>query len=373
MKFGRNQAICISGESGAGKTEAAKLCLSFMTEIMDEPPSEVHQMKLKDKILATSPILEAFGNATTYKNDNSSRFGKYFTIYTDWEKNRKKLNILGAEISIYLLEKCRVTQSSKSNERNYHIFYALCRFAPKEMLSKYKLLNSKDKCDMSKFNYLNKTDRYQVDKVNDSVILEEVIKAFTTLNFSTEEVDGVWRALSIILNLGNCVIDDSNFSEGYRACHFQSNSYLSNVLNLLEIDIDFLEKSICNRKIVDPNTNDVIWSPIKKAKCQAIIDSMAKALYKRLYHFINKKCNETIMPESMISNKQMYKRIGMLDIFGFENFDINSLEQFCINYTNEKLQHLYIRNIFINEKEIFRKEGLIDYIRVINYVDNENI
>lgn len=157
-----NQAICISGESGAGKTESAKRCMAFLTKMKSRRQSSIGSIPIEEKILACNPLLEAFGNAKTFRNDNSSRFGKYTILYLS--KNTKKVK--GASIENYLLEKSRICVQSKE-ERNYHIFYALCRCAPKEKLEKLKLLNDDGTCNMTKFNYLNQSGIYECKKIDD--------------------------------------------------------------------------------------------------------------------------------------------------------------------------------------------------------------
>ena len=178
FKLNQNQAICISGESGAGKTESTKNCLEFITKLNKQRRSTTF-VPIEQKIMACNPILEAFGNSKTFRNDNSSRFGKYTTLFI----HKKKKSIKGASIENYLLEKSRIVKIAES-ERNYHIFYAMCRYFPKEKLREYRLLDKEDEgCDMEQFNFLNQSGVYQTPKVNDQEFYDDVCQAFRVFYF----------------------------------------------------------------------------------------------------------------------------------------------------------------------------------------------
>jgi myosin heavy subunit len=173
FKLRQNQAICISGESGAGKTESTKRCLAFITTLNKQRRS-TNFVPIEQKIMACNPILEAFGNAKTFRNDNSSRFGKYTTLYI----HKQKKSIKGAAIENYLLEKSRIVKIGPE-ERNYHIFYAMCRFFPQEKLQEYKLTEDvTSSCSMNEFYFLNQSGVYQTPKVDDNEFYEDVCKAF---------------------------------------------------------------------------------------------------------------------------------------------------------------------------------------------------
>lgn len=173
FKLKQNQAICISGESGAGKTESTKRCLAFITTLNKQTRSSTF-VPIEQKIMACNPILEAFGNAKTFRNDNSSRFGKYTTLFIE----KKKKSIQGASIENYLLEKSRIVKIG-TEERNYHIFYAMCRFFPQDKLKQYKLADEdEDACTMDEYYFLNQSGVYQTAKVDDNEFYEDVCKAF---------------------------------------------------------------------------------------------------------------------------------------------------------------------------------------------------
>lgn len=173
FKTGVNQAVCISGESGAGKTECTKRCLAFITGL-NQGRQSTNFVPIEQKIMACNPILEAFGNAKTFRNDNSSRFGKYTTLYI----HKKKKSIKGAAVENYLLEKSRIVKIA-TEERNYHIFYAMCRYFPKDRLAQYHLLSEEDEeCDMGKFFFLNQSGVYTTPKVDDQEFYDDVNRAF---------------------------------------------------------------------------------------------------------------------------------------------------------------------------------------------------
>lgn len=360
---GMNQAICISGESGAGKTECTKRCLEFITNLKTESKSLV-KLPIEDKIMNCNPVLEAFGNAKTFRNDNSSRFGKYTILYV----HKEKKSVKGASIENYLLEKSRITSLGKE-ERNYHIFYALCRFAPKDMLGRYKLLNDNGECDMKSFKYLNQSGVYDTPRVDDLEFYTEVNKAFYGLEFTEVQKDAIWRLLSTVLNLGNLELDESEYVEGSKPCKIKKNKSWRNVIELLEINENDFEMALTHKELKVANTTTT--SPLSPAKSQNNIDSMAKEFYNRLFNWIVQKLNTVLKPDN--PNDPSFATIGVLDIFGFEIFEKNSIEQFFINYANERLQGLYIEYIFKNECSIFEEEGLGEFTANIQYTDNKPI
>ena len=363
------QAICISGESGAGKTYYTRKCMSFLTSLQDHAsPGAVKKAtekvtKIEDKILGCNPIMEAFGNAKTIKNNDSSRFGKYFIMYV----NKQTKRIEGAEIKTYLLEKSRVViQGAK--ERNYHVFYALLKHLESEELKRLGFKEGDDEIDLSKFSYLNKSGCYEARKAGtgkdiDPGTFESIIKSFDMLKFEADEKDGIMKVLSAILNFGNVDFDESTYQEGESPCSFKSSEYLTRGLQALGLEKKALERAITVKK------SKLFETPRSINDCENIRDAMSKELFSRLFSWLIQKLNQTLLP----SNPKKYFKIGILDIFGFEDFYINSLEQFCINYTNEKLQNLYISYVFKAEKEIFKEEGLADYITLIDYTDNQPV
>jgi myosin-5 len=359
----QNQAICISGESGAGKTECTKKCLEFITQLKGESRSLTF-VPIEQKILSCNPILEAFGNAKTFRNDNSSRFGKYTVLFIE----RHKKNVRGASIQNYLLEKSRITNLAKE-ERNYHIFYAMCRFMPAKKMQKYHLLGSNGRCNLEDFNYLNQSSIFEVPKVNDQEFYEDVCKGFNDLNFHKEQKDAIWRILASVLLIGNFTVDGSTFQEGSKSCSIKKDNNWSKVGQLLEGDLQSFEEAL-TYKVIKVGTT-VTKSPLSPSKVRTYIDTLTRELYNRMFNWIVKKLNITLLPKNL--QDPSFLTIGVLDIFGFEIFAKNSLEQMFINYANERLQGLYVDYIFKNECRIFEEEGLGKYTSLIVYKDNKSL
>lgn len=347
-----SQVILISGESGAGKTETAKHVIRFLTSVSHENSSEIEQ-----KILSCSPILEAFGNAKTVRNDNSSRFGKFVKLYYDSSKSQ----IISASIESFLLEKTRVVKHN-DGERNYHIFYLLGKHAPAGLIEDLGLAQGKS-FDFQDFYYTKgETD---AGTVNDKEFYSELIQAFQVNSFAQNEVNYIWRILGAILSLGNVEFDSSEYNEN-TPCKILSKTqiYFENCARLLEIASEdiynalvFITRNIGNKEIK---------SPLDEENCEALRDTMAKYLYDRLFAWIIRKLNLGLKGREG-------NFIGILDIYGFEVFAQNGFEQFCINYANEKLQQLSNDYIFKSEQEELRKEGLDVYTNSVSYVDNQEI
>lgn len=355
----QKQAICISGESGAGKTYGTRLCMAFITSLFEDEDagkSGENDVPIEDKILASNPVMESFGNAKTVRNDNSSRFGKYFIMFVD----RKDKRIKGAEVRNYLLEKSRIVIQAKG-ERNYHVFYCVLGFMTEDQLKKYKY-----KRDPSIYEYLKCSGCYTIPKesVDDEEFFRDLCSSFNNLGFQQEEQDAIWKILSCVLNLGNIPIDTSTYEDSVTPCKLTKNEYLDNVLELLGVDIEGLEKAITQS--VRIFNGEEVATPRSPAQCESIRDALAKDLFNNTFNWIVRKLNLTLLPE----NPSQYTSIGLLDIFGFEDFDINSIEQFCINYTNERLQNLYIECVFETEKKVFREEGLGSATDLIQYKSN---
>ena len=378
----RNQAVCISGESGAGKTVGTKLCMAFITGLFP-PEDESEIIPIEDRILDCNPILESFGNAKTVRNDNSSRFGKYFIMYV----SRKDKHIKGAEIKNYLLEKSRIVVQAET-ERNYHVFYCILKYMEPARLKQYGYANNGDATDMKQFNYLRKSKCYDVPTVNDREFYDDTCNSFNRLNFDKEEQDAVFKMIATTLNLGNVDIDPSCWVEGDNPCGLISSGYLDRVLDNLGLNdhkSQFIS-GIVSKRVITPDKK-VIMTPRSPAQAEGIKDALAKDIFNNVFNWIVRKLNNNLLPKkdddgndfnlAGMSNlerserlKKEYLTVGLLDIFGFEDFQVNSIEQFCINYTNEKLQNLYISYVFKAERTIFEQEGLAEFLTMIKYTDN---
>jgi myosin-5 len=353
----KDQAICISGESGAGKSHSTRLCLSFITQLMSDK-SNSGEITIEDKIMGCNPIMESFGNAKTIRNNDSSRFGKYFLLFVDL----KSKQIKGSKIENYLLEKSRVVGPSE-NERNYHIFYAVLKNMTSEEQEKYMFSDS-GKADMNEYPYLSKSGCYSVREIDDERIYNDVKESFNRLGFTPDEQAAVWKILSIILNLSKVQIDPSTYDEGTKPCSIVDSIYMERVLKLFNFKKENLVEGLCYKKLTAE-----VSQIITPTQCEGIKDALAKDLFNSLFNWLILKMNVTLLPPS----KEQLPSIGLLDIFGFEDFTINSMEQLCINYTNEKLQKLYIYCVFIAEKRIFDEEGLGQHSDKIKTNENTEV
>lgn len=363
MEQKQNQAICISGESGSGKTESTKRCLEFITQIKSSGKS-VYKISIEDQILRCNPLLECLGNAKTQVNDNSSRFGKYTVLYID----KIKKNVRGASIQNYLLEKSRVTNLGKE-ERTYHIFYCMCRFMSSDLRSKYLLNNDGNQCRLELFKYLNKSSIFETPKINDEEFYEDVVNSLKFLEFRENEQEAFWKILITVLYIGNLEIDESSYIQGSKSCLIRKDINFEKVVKLLGVDREAFEKGLTYRMI--KIQSETSWIPMTPEKVKTTIDTLARELYNRLFNWIIKRLNKTLFPKSF--EETNYLTIGILDIFGFEIFKVNSLEQLFINFANERLQGLYIDYIFKNECKIFVDEGLGQYTSLIVYKDNKPV
>lgn len=312
------QAICISGESGAGKSYGTRKCMEFITGLFNEldGPGEEGEIPMEDKIMNCNVILEAFGNAKTVMNNDSSRFGKYFILMVD----KADKHIKGAQIKSYLLEKSRVNTQAVG-ERNYHVFYAVVQYMEEELLQKYLFCGEGESVDMEEFNYFKKSKCFEVPEINDKRIFEKVSSFFFKLGFSPEEQDSVYRTLSAVLNIGNLEIDDSDYEQGGSGfCKFVQNKYYDRVLSLLGVDEKGFNEGCCakSRTFMEGTT----LTPRSKPGCENIRDALAKDLFNNCFTWIVKKLNVSLAP----TKKARFTTIGLLDIFGFEDFKVNSIE-----------------------------------------------
>ncbi|KAL1548316.1 myosin-8-like [Salvia divinorum] len=350
IKEDLSQAILVSGESGAGKTESTKSLMTYLAYMGGSVGVE-GKRTVEQQVLESSPVLEAFGNAKTVRNNNSSRFGKFVEIQFN---NRGRIS--GAAIRTYLLERSRVCQVSNP-ERNYHCFYMLCA-APAQDVEKYKLGNPRD------FHYLNQSNCYELDGVDDSKEYLITRRAMDIVGISPEEQDGIFRVVAAILHLGNVEFGKGSDGDASHPKDDQSRFHLKTVAELLMCDEQCLEDSLCKRMMV--TRDETITKSLNATDAAVSRDALAKIVYSRLFDWLVDKINNSIGQDS--TSKLL---IGLLDIYGFESFKTNSFEQFCINLTNEKLQQHFNQHVFKMEQEEYTKEE-IDW-SYIEFVDNQDI
>ncbi|XP_048336630.2 myosin-6 isoform X1 [Ziziphus jujuba] len=349
MNEGISQSILVSGESGAGKTESTKLLMRYLAYMGGRAAAEGRTVE--QQVLESNPVLEAFGNAKTVRNNNSSRFGKFVEIQFD-----RGGRISGAAIRTYLLERSRVCQVSDP-ERNYHCFYMLCS-APQEDVQKYKL------GPPSTFHYLNQSNCYKLDGVDDTKEYIETRRAMDIVGISSAEQDAIFQVVAAILHLGNIEFSKGKEIDSSVPKDEKSWFHLRTAAELLMCDAKALEDSLCKRVIVTRDETITKWLDPDSAVVSR--DALAKVVYSRLFDWLVEKINSSIGqdPDSKFL-------IGVLDIYGFESFKTNSFEQFCINLTNEKLQQHFNQHVFKMEQEEYSKEE-IDW-SYIEFVDNQDI
>ncbi|XP_029937020.1 unconventional myosin-Ib isoform X4 [Myripristis murdjan] len=333
----KDQCILITGESGAGKTEASKLVMSYVAAVCGKG-QEVN--KVKEQLLQSNPVLEAFGNAKTVRNDNSSRFGKYMDIEFDF-----KGDPLGGVISNYLLEKSRVVKQPRG-ERNFHIFYQLLSGASEDTLKKLKLGR-----DFSKYNYLS-LDSATVNGLDDAANFRTVRNAMQIVGFMEDEVQSVLELVAAVLKLGNIEFKPESRCNGFDESRVKDKNDLKEMCELLGIEQSVLERAFSYRTV--EAKMEKVSTTLNVAQAYYARDALAKNLYSRLFSWLVTRINESIKAQA----KTRHKVMGVLDIYGFEIFEDNSFEQFIINYCNEKLQQIFIELTLREEQEEYVREGI---------------
>ena len=330
LKFNKNQTILVSGESGAGKTYSARSIIKYLTCLSK------NKSDIEDKVVQSNPILEAFGNAKTLRNDNSSRFGKFIKVQI------KNYSIVGCNIETYLLEKIRLL-NQEENERNFHIFYQILSNDISKF--KYHLL------DAENYKFLN----YKFIKcrdIDDAKEFTDLMRAFKIMGFNADTVDNILKIVASVLHLGNIIFDDDGNIKG--------NNEINIVCQLLGLEKQCLIESLCYRYLKTGNEN--IRIKMNKEESMNALNSLVMKLYENTFNYIVAAINEKL-------NTDCNSFVGILDIFGFETFEKNYFEQFCINYTNETLQEHFNKYIFKLEQHEYDLEG-IDWTH-ITFPDNK--
>ncbi|XP_047300393.1 unconventional myosin-VIIb isoform X3 [Homo sapiens] len=343
----RDQCCIISGESGAGKTETTKLILQFLATISGQ-----HSW-IEQQVLEANPILEAFGNAKTIRNDNSSRFGKYIDIYFN-----PSGVIEGARIEQFLLEKSRVCRQAPE-ERNYHIFYCMLMGVSAEDKQLLSLGTP------SEYHYLTMGNCTSCEGLNDAKDYAHIRSAMKILQFSDSESWDVIKLLAAILHLGNVGFMASVF-ENLDASDVMETPAFPTVMKLLEVQHQELRDCLIKHTILI--RGEFVTRSLNIAQAADRRDAFVKGIYGHLFLWIVKKINAAIFTPPAQDPKNVRRAIGLLDIFGFENFENNSFEQLCINFANEHLQQFFVQHVFTMEQEEYRSENISwDYI---HYTDN---
>uniref|UniRef100_A0A8C7VKC1 Osteoclast-stimulating factor 1 n=1 Tax=Oncorhynchus mykiss TaxID=8022 RepID=A0A8C7VKC1_ONCMY len=329
-----NQCVIISGESGAGKTVAAKYIMGYISKVSGGGDKVQH---VKDIILQSNPLLEAFGNAKTVRNNNSSRFGKYFEIQFSRGGEPD-----GGKISNFLLEKSRVV-SQNENERNFHVYYQLIEGANPQQKEALGIMTP------DYYNYLNQSGTYKVDGTNDSKDFQETMEAMHVIGIPVAHQAQALQIIAGILHLGNI-----SFIEAGNYGKVESTDLLAFPAYLLGVDPTRLQDKLTSRKMDSKwgGKSESIDVTLNQEQATYTRDALAKALYTRLFDYLVEAINKAIQkPHEEYS-------IGVLDIYGFEIFQRNGFEQFCINFVNEKLQQIFIELTLKAEQEEYVQEGI---------------
>ena len=346
--LGLSQSIMCSGESGAGKTESTKHLLRYLT---DSYGGGGETTDLESRILAANPLLESFGNAKTTRNNNSSRFGKFVELHFN-----KNALVIGAYIEHYLLEKSRCI-SQTAEERNYHVFYRMCKGAPENMKKALNL--SSDVTDYEYMKHGKTADVEGLDDVKDFAVME---KSMTDCGMEAKEKSNAFRISAAVLHIGQLILGESG--DGC-AINGDCKATLGGLSAMLGLDADAVEKAICFKTISIAGSESAKGMTTEQAMYGR--DALGKALYSKLFDWIVERCNICFpYPKAKSVNY-----IGILDIAGFEYFQVNSFEQFSINYCNEKLQQFFNERVLKDEQELYVKESI--KFKEVEYVDNEDV
>ncbi|XP_061510859.1 myosin heavy chain, muscle isoform X16 [Anopheles gambiae] len=334
-----NQSMLITGESGAGKTENTKKVIAYFATIGASGKKDENAEKkgsLEDQVVQTNPVLEAFGNAKTVRNDNSSRFGKFIRIHFTGSGK-----LAGADIETYLLEKARVI-SQQTLERSYHIFYQIMSGSVKGLKEMCFLSN-----DIYDYNSVSQ-GKITIPNVDDGEECLLTDEAFNVLGFTQEEKDNIYRITSAVMHMGRMQFKQKGREEQAEADGTEDGD---RVAKLLGVGTDDLYKNLLKPRI--KVGNEFVTKGQNKDQVTNSVGALCKGIFDRLFKWLVKKCNETLD-----TKQKRAQFIGVLDIAGFEIFDFNGFEQLCINFTNEKLQQFFNHHMFVLEQEEYKREGI---------------
>lgn len=343
LKDRKNQCIVISGESGSGKTESTNFLLHHLTALSQKGS---HGSGVEQTILSAGPVLEAFGNAKTAHNNNSSRFGKF--IQVNYKENGM---VHGAVVQKYLLEKSRICSQGR-NERNYHVFYYLLAGASEQ---ERQILHLKT---VEQYSYLNRSGCYVLDNVDESHEFSRLKQSMEMVGFTYEKQRRLFSVLSAVLLLGNVEFQPRKSAYHHdEAVAVKNPEVVQLISNLLRVKQETLLAALTAKKARASGETLVINYRLPEAIASR--DAMAKCLYGALFDWIVLQVNHALLSKKDTLREHQGNSIGVLDIFGFEDFgSCNSFEQLCINYANEHLQYYFNQHVFKYEQEEYRKEGI---------------
>lgn len=346
-----DQSILCTGESGAGKTENTKKVIQYLAYVANRTMSKNRKAsvdldtstnrvmgQLEEQLLQANPILEAFGNSKTVKNDNSSRFGKFIRVHFDGTGC-----ISGANIEFYLLEKSRVLKQAP-NERSFHIFYQLLKGLPKSQREQLLIEDS-----FSKYKFMTNGDS-KLAGVDDGAEMKETLNAMSIMGLNDEEITGILRVVSAVMLFGNLEFSQENKNNDQAV--LLNDAVAQKIASLLGVNVTELMRAFLKPKI--KVQRDLVHRAQSVDQVNFSVGAIAKASYERLFRWLVHRLNKSLDR----TRQQSVSFIGILDIAGFEIFETNSFEQLCINYTNEKLQQLFNNTMFVREQQEYLDEGL---------------
>ena len=320
---GQHQSILVSGESGAGKTETVKICMNHLASVVQTQDHDLVQQDqgVITRVVDSNPLLEAFGNAKTRRNDNSSRFGKYIQLQFD-QHDGSRVTLAGSTCDVYLLEKSRVVRH-EPEERTFHIFYQILAAADKVKGQFWKKLKGTNN---SSFSYVGPTDTECIEGVTGADQFQHTLTSLAIVGVVGQELETLMQAICVVLQLGNVVFGPSPKDSDHAL--ITSAGELRDLADLMGIPKKELEATLTQRKVKVHTEETMVPLSVEAAKDSA--DALAKQIYDRVFLWLVRRINVA----TTAGGTQDYGIIGLLDIFGFESFPVNSLEQLCINYAN---------------------------------------
>ena len=395
---GMDQSILVSGESGAGKTESVKICLNHIAAVqkgiyhhdshksvyVDETDEPEHghvasrqtyeSSPIVQRVLDSNPLLEAFGNAKTIRNDNSSRFGKYIQLQFDAEDPTKAAYagkllpscvLAGSVSEVYLLEKSRVVRH-EDEERTFHIFYQLLA-APDEM--KTSFWKGLENTDNESFSYIGWTDTNTIEGFTDAEGFQRTVDSLALIGVAGDKLKTLMRAICIVLQLGNIVFEADPEDDDKTVV--SSTEDFESLGELMGVEMPDLLASLTLRTVIARNEEFKV--PLNVTHAKDSCDAFAKEIYAKTFLWLVRCINEATSAERNYTGgrKSGFGIIGLLDIFGFETFETNRFEQLCINYANEKLQSKFTHDIFRSVQQEYEQEGI--ELDEIKYDDNRDV
>lgn len=378
LAFGhQDQSILVSGESGAGKTETVKIAMSHIASVQQGPKTgsagDVQDMDpVVRRVVDSNPLLETFGNASTRRNDNSSRFGKYLQLQFDTttrtnmiDRSKSTCTLAGSKCDVYLLEKNRVCTHDPA-ERTYHIFYQLVA-APEAEKVKYwsGLKGTKN----TSFKYIGHTDRTKIEGKSDAEHFQHTCETLALVGVNGDKLKTLLRAVCIVLQCGNLTFGDKDGDKDKST--ITSMIELKGLAELMGVGEQDLTLAFTERTMKTRTESYKV--PLKKESAQEAADSFAKEVYGKLFLWVVNSINDATRAEDNYKDGSMteFGIIGLLDIFGFESFPTNRFEQLCINYANEKLQQKFTEDVFRAVQDEYEQEGI--ELALITYDDNTDV